>query len=329
MSSADPIMTKSANSSWTISDMGTDSILPFCALFQEVFNKSLSTEMWEWKYGEGRGGGMLAWRGQQLVSAYASVGREILFKGVPANAVQICDVMVKQDQRGVLTRKGPFYQTASAFPEKYVGFGKKYLLGFGFPNKRHMMLAKKLGLYEEVGQLLEYRWGALKTLPSPIFKVRPLGQPDQKTIGKIDELWQRMSRAFDEKLIGLRNWLYLDHRYKKHPENSYRIHTVTHRITGKLVGLMVLKRDKKRMQLMDLVAEPSMFSQIIHQARRATYSSGAEELYLWLSDIDIPLPFGHGTPLDIHIPTSIWTDGPSPESIQNLWWLTAGDMDSR
>jgi hypothetical protein len=38
---------------------------------------------------------------------------------------------------------------------------------------------------------------------------------------------------------------------------------------------------------------------------------------------------GAVTPLDVWIPTCIWTPGPSPESLRNKWWLMLGDTDFR
>jgi len=49
-----------------------------------------------------------------------------------------------------LTRKGPFFSLVSIFLEQHIGYGREALLGFGFPNQKHMKIATLLGLYSEV-----------------------------------------------------------------------------------------------------------------------------------------------------------------------------------
>ncbi len=80
--------------------------------------------------------------------------RAIQLFGSPARAVQIGDVMVHPKQRGILTRKGPFFQAAANFLEHFVGQGKDFPIAFGFPSERAYRLAEHLGLYEKVGELM-------------------------------------------------------------------------------------------------------------------------------------------------------------------------------
>ncbi len=131
------------------------------ALFQAVFGQPMSEAHWHWKYGEGRGLGVVVLGDGELVAFFGGTERRVRFNGRPLVAMQCGDSMVLPSQRGILTRKGPFYLSVTAFLGQYVGTGRPYLLTYGFPNARAMRLAQALRLYDDVGALLEVDWQPL------------------------------------------------------------------------------------------------------------------------------------------------------------------------
>ncbi|TRZ70650.1 MAG: GNAT family N-acetyltransferase, partial [Rhodocyclaceae bacterium] len=131
-------------------------------LFQEVFGHPMSKELWRWKYSDHRGCSLVTWKDDELVAHYGGMARLVDFFAEPRTVVQIGDVMVHPSEQGVLTKKGSFYLTASAFFELKVGYGREYAASFGFPNERAMRLAQTLGLYGEVDRMVEMTWPATK-----------------------------------------------------------------------------------------------------------------------------------------------------------------------
>ena len=134
-------------------------------LFENTFHHSMTPATWQWKYGHHSGYQIGVWRDDQLIAHYGGCGRRILFFGQPQHAVQIADVMVNSNDRGILTKTGPFFLMAATFPERFVGYGKPFLVGFGFPNERAMKVAERHGLYAEVGCMTEFCWPSLPKLP--------------------------------------------------------------------------------------------------------------------------------------------------------------------
>ncbi|MBK6295889.1 MAG: GNAT family N-acetyltransferase [Rhodoferax sp.] len=160
-------------------------------LFQVVFGTPMSDALWHWKYANGRGVAMGVWNVQdELVAHYAGFPRQVLMFGKPVTAMQMGDVMVRPNERGTLSRKGPFFLATSAFLTRYVGYDQAALLGYGFPNDRHMQLGAKRGLYERNGKVVNLRCSAQRSaLPwwlatRPFCRPRPVATKGRPTLGQ-------------------------------------------------------------------------------------------------------------------------------------------------
>ena len=119
-------------------------------------------ELWCWKYQGLDTLGGLARRHGRAIAFYGAMPRAIHLFGSPATVVQIGDVMVLPEERGILKRQGPFFLAATSFIERFIGYGKTYPFGFGFPSERAYRLAAHLGLYDKVGELKRVSWPALQ-----------------------------------------------------------------------------------------------------------------------------------------------------------------------
>lgn len=301
-------------------------------LFSEVFGHEMSRELWYWKYGERRGQEIGLWREGKLVAHYGGVTRQVLMFGKCIEVCQICDVMVRETERGVLTRKGPFSLIMAGYSERYCGFGTQHLIGYGFPNERAMRLAEKLGQYAEVGNMVEIAWPPLIKKPRFLLKLRPITPLDPQFEKIIDTLWDRMRKDYQDGIIGVRNSNYLVHRYFNHPEREYKVYLVANRLTGNPYGVMVLRLEGEFCELLDLIAPVSHFQLLIEYARRIAASYLATKLYCWITANYSGLLLHAGgkvTNLDIRIPSNVWTDGPPPEMLNGRWWLMSGDTDFR
>jgi len=301
------------------------------ALFRRVFSAEFPPQRWPWKYGGGRGQGVLAWRGGELAGFYGGVTRPIRYFGRDDFAVQICDVMVDSGVRGVLTRRGAMFVCASTFLEQYIGYGARHLLGFGFPTERHMLLAERQGLYDEVGRMVEVSWTALAAPPrfSRLAQIAP-DQPG--AAAAVDGLWEAMAADMRGLVVGVRDWSYLCHRYFDHPERSYRVHLVRGRLSGRPRAALVTRIDAGRCELLDCIGPFAALRSAIHWARYLAGQGGAGNAYAWVSRAQQARVCGRDglvSPLDIRNPTSVWSKGPPATDIADKWWFTGGDTDFR
>lgn len=321
------ILRKSTIPRWRISHVQPKDFPEIAQLFQEVFGHPLSRDLWNWKYGAGHGNAVMARRDGALVAHYGGMYRDILLCGKPDWAFQICDVMVHAKERGVLTRQGPFSLAAATCAEIYGP------LGYGFPNKRAMQVAEKMGLYAEAGQMAEVRWGPATTGLRLRTRVRKLGlHGSAADRALVNQMWAQMANDLRESVVGERNWDYLEHRYFNHPHNHYEVLAVTERFTGRALGVVVLRRLEQACELLDVIAPLRNLGLVIDQARRMAGRWGLPYLYCWITKNYLPWLLcceGKEEALDISIPTSCWTADTRSEQIKGKWWLMSGDTDFR
>jgi len=311
---------------WRVGNVLPSDFAEIAKLFQDVFGHPMNRALWDWKYGSRRGNAVLARKDGVAVAHYGGMYRDILVGGQLDRVAQICDVMVQSQERGVLTRQGPFFLMGSSWPEIY---GPK---GFGFPTTRAMRVAEKMGLYVEAGRLTEVRW----TPSSPGIRLRTQvrtidrsGKGDQELVRS---LWASMSHDLQQGVVGVRDWAYLERRYFTHPSNPYEVLVVSSRFSGRPLGVVVLRKLEGSCELLDVIAPLANLATIIDQARRLTARWGVPYLYCWITTNYAPLFLqceGQEEPLDISIPASSWTRNPQSELFVGKWWLMSGDTDFR
>lgn len=314
---------------WRVMVLPERDVPRFVGLFKSAFNQDIDVALWRWKYGDGRGDAIIAETDGRLVAHYGCTRRRVRFFGEPIVTVQICDVMVDPRERGIMTKSGAMFLTAATFAEIFLGL-QGVPLGYGFPSRRHERLAETLGLYAEVGRLMEVRWPPGDTRARLASRVRHL-EPEQAGDRRaVERLWSAMARDFDDGIVAIRDWSYIAYRYADHPLNHYELVLVTSRLTGRPLGLLVLRKGKDAVELVDLVAPRSNLSVLVDQARRLTALWGLPAVFCWITQQHVAAlvgPDGEVKDLDISIPTSVWVDGPAPERLRDRWWLMSGDTD--
>jgi len=312
---------------WRISHVLPKDFPEIAQLFEEVFGHPLSRDLWNWKYGAGHGNAVMVRRDGALVAHYGGMYRNILLSGKPDWAFQICDVMVHAKERGVLTRQGPFILAAATCAEIYGP------LGYGFPNKRAMQVAEKMGLYAAAGQMAEVRWAPGKTGFRLGTRVRHLsldGSAEDRA--RVGLLWGQMANDLRDGVVGMRDWNYLEQRYFRHPHNQYDVLLVSSRFNGRPLGIAVLRRHESLCELLDVIAPLRNLGLVFDQARRMTGRWGLSYLYCWITRNYLSHFLaceGKEEDLDISIPTSCWTADPRSELVKDKWWLMSGDTDFR
>lgn len=324
---------KRASPKWRIQILDESHASEMIDLFKRTFNQSMSLKDWEWKYKLNLGRQIGIWRENQLIAHYGGCGRKIMFFGQPQNAVQITDVMVDAKDRGILTKKNPFFMMAATFPERFVGYGKLFLLGYGFPNERAMKVAERHKLYAEVGNLVEISWNPLSR--SPLWKTHLqviTRNHSNAIINSINECWQRMAKDLKNAIIGVRDYQYLQYRYFNHPNQEYQIVLVKNRFGSKTHGILILRHDLGSCEIIDLIAPLAEIPLLITHARRLAGIQGATRVFCHISENFVTYFATNGgviKTLEIRIPATIWSNAPSPEILRNKWWLMSGDKDFR
>ncbi len=322
---------KVATPRWKLKEVTQQDQMAMRQTFAEVFQHEMSPEMWQWKYGKSHGMATAAWQNNKIVAHYGGITRELMYFGQPKTGVQIVDVMVAATDRGVLTRKGPYFLVGATFPECYAGYGAKILLGFGFPTQRAIRTAERLKVYEEVGKMNEVTWSTFKAASQIGTRVRhlhPLTNPKDRSM--IDDLWMQMSKDFEQTIIGVRDWFYIQYRYFMHPHKQYELLLVSQRFSQKPLGIVVLQRTEDECKLLDIIAPQKNFALLLKQTRRIVGSWDIPKLTLWITENFVHLFTrleGNAQTIDIRIPHCIWYEGPPTDEVKDRWWLMGGDTD--
>ncbi len=298
------------------------------ALSGEVFPAALS----EWNYRAADRLGVGAWRGGELVAFCGGAPRAISYFGQVAMALQVVDSVVNPLEEDALANPGPFQMAAATLAEQRIGDGKECLLDFGFVQGGRLSQLEPMGLYAQVDSMTELRWPALPGLPSPGVFARPLAQTNAAVV---DGLWLEMKRSLQGSIVGVRDWAFVRGRYLEHPLRPYSVLLVRRRFSGAAVGVVVLRdqhKGEKGLELVDFVAPPDRFQELLDVGRRFAGRLGRAEVFAWISasHADSLAPKGaRQSPLDLAIPANIWSPGPAAEEIRGHWWLMAGDTNFR
>ncbi len=299
------------------------------ALFSKAFGFDMPQTLWCWKYQGLDSSGVLARRDGQVVAFYGGIPRTVSLFGSPATAVQIGDAMVAPEERGVLTRRGPFFLAASHYLRHRVGAGKPFPLAFGFPSQRAYRLGERLGLYAKVGEIMRIDWPALEARPNPLLRTRPF---DAAMGAAADRLWLEMAAALSRQIVGVRDFSYLKRRYLGHPTVSYRVFMVSGRISARPFGIIVVRDDGEELELVDVAAPPERLAALVKIVRRLAFNLGKPRAYTWITAQNAPLFAGESgavSPTGIVVPALNWNQGIAPAKIDGRWWLMAGDTDFR
>ncbi|MDA3970922.1 MAG: GNAT family N-acetyltransferase [Desulfobulbaceae bacterium] len=316
---------------WQITSLLESDVPAMQKLFKQVFAKEMSQALWHWKYGDGRGVAIIGRRNSEIVSHYGGMIRNVLFKGEPRQEVQIGDVMVSPKERGTFTRKGLFFLTAATFLERYIGFGAKFSVGFGFPNERMMRLAKLQGLYGEVDRVTDVRWQPAPKFPCLLTDLQSISLDTfEKRRPAIDFLWDQMAEDLRDSIVGVRNAAFIKHRYLEHPEHDYHVILIRKRFSHGIKGLIVLRQEENCCLLLDLLGALVDIPLLIKHARRLTTLWGKDYLYTWITESHLGSLVCQDSEVekkDIFIPMNIWTTGVKQDDVRNSWWLMPGDTD--
>ncbi len=255
------------------------------ALFTRVFGAPPPEGWYAWKYGaeglQGRAVGLWDENGR-LFAHYGGTPRHLLWHGKPVAAVQIGDVMVAPEARGLLSRRGPFFQVCSAFFGQWVGGGKPFALAFGFPNVRHLRLGVKLGLYHDLGAITTAQWGAGKNrLPFGWRAVEiDVRTPEFDRI--IERAWRQQAEEGKDRILGGRDPDYVRRRYALRPGVTHHYIACRRWGTGS-TAVAIVRQEGETLRWLDFIGPSKRLSATAGAVRLFADKLGATVVETWAS----------------------------------------------
>jgi hypothetical protein len=310
---------------------------PMRTLFAQAFGHEMSAAHWQWKYAKGHGQAVALVEDGQLVAHYGGLTRELRVLGRPQLGCQVCDVMVAPQARRSLARRGPLYRVAATFLETQIGWGLPHAVGFGFPSSRHHEAADRMKLYAAVDRMVQLAWPAQVSAAAKALPVRTVGSfegaPGRRWRRTADRLWQGMSAAMVDVVLGVRDSRWLQWRFIERPGVQYQVLLVCSRWLRRPLGMMVLRPREDALELMDWVGRPRHWGTLLAVARDRAASAGLPVLRCWVTASQQSRLAGLAAEpaqvqdLSIDVPACSHTPGPDPATFHNRWYLMSGDAD--
>lgn len=253
----------------------------FLSLFESAFGDVMPSSLWTWKYGAQDKYGIFAHIDGKIIAYYGGLPRKFWLNGETISAVQICDVMVAPDMRGILTRNGPFMHTADTFLTAQIGQDKAYHFAFGFPSERAARLGEKSAWYARTDSFFEVTWPVTASLPF-WFKATLLTE-DHYFLA--NNLWQTMQASLPNVLLPIKDATFFKWRYQDHPNRDYPSYVVSWRGTNKVIGIVTLRDHGPDlgMEIMDLLAPTSKLKTLLAAAQNICIHAGRRRLFSWMT----------------------------------------------
>lgn len=316
---------------WWIDRVLLEDSAEVSSLFQRVFHEDLVPSHWAWKYGHDQGYSVIARSSfnQRLLAHYGATLRQLLYFDQKVLGLQICDVMVDPLDRGILGRRGVFFEVAAAFQESFFGFMNPFKVAYGFPNARAMRLASLQGLYTQVDSVLEVRWAQKFSWRSLGVSVLPV-PPEALDLSIVEALWEAMRRELKDRILVIRDAAYLRYRYQEHPVFAYQVLLVQQRFSGRPLGLAFIKVEGDHVKLMDIIGKLKDMPAIIHGIRSWLDSGEGLPLTAWVTPRQWLAFEGSGgvaSTTDLAIPCHALTPGANAAEMTGRWWISYGDTD--
>jgi hypothetical protein len=268
---------------FTVRDIQSDDAPQVLKLYNAVFGHRADAHWYRWKscHGQLRAVGLWDEAGE-LVAHYAGLPRPLVRESRPMAALQICDVMVAPQVRGLMTRRGPFFQVCSQFFRTWVGAGRSYEAAFGFPNLRHMQLGERLDLYYNGAGILLLKWMARRHPLSWRWRWSALPTDTHSRDRELQGAWQAMQKDCKEFVLGVRDAEYLRWRFLERPDRQYRVFCLRH-WWGGTAAVVVLHVTPDSAELLDVIGPRHVMPLAVQAAVNEAERSGLAELTAWAS----------------------------------------------
>lgn len=318
------------------------------ALHTLVFGPDVDGAWFAWKYGQGaaqgQGQALGVWHGADLIAYCGGLPRTLWHQNKNLRGLQIGDVMVHPSWRGILSRRGPFFQVSKHFYDSRLGpeQSRNFQLGFGFPNGRHLRLAVLLGLLHDGGEMESLHWAgasaATQSLPWQ-WQCRALWPSDTDFDRNVNCAWKAMREQTTSLTVGQRDAAYLRWRFAERPPAAntppgapvrYRFFALRRRWSRSCAGVAVLDLRSSSAHWLDWVGPLALMPLASKACRLEAAHAGATELTAWASPAVAQRLANTGITqrevcAKIGIPTASDWDAPGVSGLE--WWFMGGDTD--
>ncbi len=221
-----PLTVRVGEANLALRDLQSKDVNAVLALHKQVFGADVDARWFTWKYekdsGQGQGQALGTWNAGTLIAYCGGLPRTLWRHGQSLRALQMGDVMVHPDWRGILTRRGPFFHVTREFHSSRVGAAPQhaFALGFGFPNLRHLRLGTILGLMHDDGAMEALHWNTAQTSVPGLpwgMRWREIAASDVRLEHSVNTAWQSMRARTGDLILGQRDGAYLRWRYIDRP----------------------------------------------------------------------------------------------------------------
>lgn len=302
-------------------------------LHEEVFQSKVDARWYQWKYRPGLGVGSGAFIDQQLVAHCGGVARMLWVAGQRTAGLQIGDVMVQPQWRGIMTRRGPFYYVSQHFYGGQLGTDQPFQLGFGFPGARHLKLAVAVKLLRDGGGVQALHWNTARsrTLPAWRWRWQALLPDDSGFDADVDSAWKSMRAHTRQLTLGERDAAYLRWRYVERPDGQHHFFVLRRPWSRSPAGIAVLDLSQPEYaHWLDWVGPPALMAVACQACCSEARQRGKARLEMWASEAVTrqlaQTPISHQTEV---VRIGIVNASAMPHEVtQRLdWWLVGGDTD--
>lgn len=322
-------------------DMTASDTAQVLTLHQRVFGDGTDAHWFDWKYGStrGRGQGVGAWVGDELIAFCGGVPRTLWQNGRSIGGLQIGDVMVHPRWRGILTRHGPFFHVSRQFYDSRLGGnGQPFALGYGFPSERHLKLAVLLGLLRDEGRIESLQWQVSSAAPDwpCTWRCEELHWSDNRLAVALTGAWTAMQGRMGNLRFGERDTRYLCWRYRDRAllagplARNYRLWSLRRAWSDKCQGVLVLQRQGDELQWLDWIGAPDLLALAQRACMTLARRLGAHSVSLWASNAVASSLAGtaitqRSVCAGLGVPSA--SASPPAGTPGADWWLMGGDTD--
>jgi hypothetical protein len=299
-------------------------------LFAEVFGAPISLEMLQWKYGDGRGVAWTLWNKDVLLLHCGVCQREVLLQGERVRVAQLVDLMAAPKQAGLSLRTSPFAVLMRHILEQLPGPENPDGIAFGFPSARAMRLGEHTGVYCAVDQWVGLEFEAQEVQIGP--RAREISSWGWREVNAVNTLWFAMQAGLESYVVGVRDMLYLRHRYLEHPDKKYRVLLVESRWRRLPMGMLVISPNNSEIELLDVICAWQDMPDVLLAGSRWLHSLNAQSMTLNLTShfaYQLTALAANCNDTQFRIMANPRSPGPTLKKLERRWWLTGGDTDYR
>lgn len=314
-------------------------------LHRLVFGPEVDRAWFAWKYGPSTGQGQAVgvWHDDSLIAFCGGLPRVMWHQGTQCKGLQIGDVMVHPKWRGILSRRGPFFQVSKAFYDSRLGTvaTHDFQLGYGFPNERHLRLAMVLGLLQDAGEVEALHWSKDVAPPASLpllWHWQELDSSSPLLMQATNSAWHAMRAEGADLTLGERDAAYLQWRYVHRPPtpgtesamSRYRFFGLRRKWSTRYAGVAVMDLRSRCAHWLDWIGPPRLLVLALKACRIQADLAGADEVTTWAS-AEVAAQLAHSGISQREICAKFAIPSASdlaPSAIGKLrCWLMSGDTD--